>query len=67
MNLFKELTKEAQNRAASFFEPKVGYKLVGNPYVTDIAEDVEDYIRSAKMEYYFDNNGCFICAQTKEW
>lgn len=67
MNFFKELSKEAQKKAAKFFEPKVGYTLVGNPYVEDIAKEVDDFLKDAKMDYYFDEKGNFICAQPVEW
>lgn len=65
MKLFNELSKAAQQKAAKYFEPKVGYKLIGNPYVTDVAAEVADYIEKSAMEYCFSESGNFICACRK--
>ena len=64
---FDSLSAVAQNNAASFLEGKVGYKLVGNPYVEDVAKEVMEYLDTASKLFYFDERGNFICAQPKEW
>ncbi len=63
--IFSELGREAQKRAARLFEPKIGYKLVGNPYVTDIAQEVEDFLKNDKMEYLFTKEGSLVVATRK--
>ena len=63
---FKELKKDAQRTAAEFFAYKLGYKLVGNPYVQSVAQEVDDYCKAANKTFFFDDNGRFICAQAIE-
>lgn len=65
LRFFEELSGDAQKKAAKFLESKVGYQLIGNPYVTDVAEEVEDFLKSEQKDYYFNSNGAFVCAQPK--
>ena len=64
---FSELGREAQKRAAKLFEPKIGYQLVGNPYVADVAAEVEDFLRTDKMEYLFTEEGALVVAMRKDY
>ena len=63
MAQFMDLKKDAKMVAAKFFEYKLGYKLIGNPYVKNAMDEIRSFCENSNMTYYFDKKGNFICAQ----